>query len=57
MREFEEIEISRRSCRGDCESQGGELLRLWSGFRQEFGLWITLYFMTVKVGLLQPANY
>ncbi len=33
LREFEEIEISRQSCRGDCELQGGKLLRLLSGFR------------------------
>jgi hypothetical protein len=28
LREFEEIEISRQSCRGDCEYQRGELLRI-----------------------------
>jgi hypothetical protein len=33
LREFEEIEISRQSCRGDCEKQEGKLLRLLSGFR------------------------
>jgi hypothetical protein len=33
LREFEEIEISRQSCRPDCEEQGGKLLRLLSGFR------------------------
>ena len=33
MCELEAIEISRQSCRGDCESQGGKLLRLLSGFR------------------------
>jgi hypothetical protein len=27
------LEISRQSCRGDCEYQGGKLLRLLSGFR------------------------
>jgi hypothetical protein len=32
LREFKEIEISRQSCKGDCEKQGGKLLRLWSGF-------------------------
>ncbi len=31
--EFEEIEISRQSCRGDFEQQGRKLLRLLSGFR------------------------
>ncbi len=34
FREFEEIAISRQSCRGECEYQGGKLLRLLSGFRQ-----------------------
>jgi hypothetical protein len=29
--EFEEIEISRQSCKRDCEQQGGKLLRLLSG--------------------------
>jgi hypothetical protein len=33
LREFEEVEISRYSCRCDCEKQGGNLLRLLSGFR------------------------
>ncbi len=32
LREFEEMEISRLSCRWDCEQQGGKLLRLLSGF-------------------------
>ncbi len=32
MRQFEEIEISRQSCKGDCEYQGGKLLSLLSGF-------------------------
>jgi hypothetical protein len=32
LREFEEIEILRQSCRGDREKQGGKLLRLLSGF-------------------------
>jgi hypothetical protein len=31
LSEFEEIEISRQSCR--CEFQGGKLRRLLSGFR------------------------
>jgi hypothetical protein len=31
--DLEEIEISRQSYRGDCEQQGGKLLRLLSGFR------------------------
>ncbi len=31
--EFEEIEISMQSFRGDYEWQGGKLLRLLSGFR------------------------
>jgi hypothetical protein len=30
LREFEETEISRQSCRGDCEWQGGKLLRILS---------------------------
>jgi hypothetical protein len=30
--EFEEIEISRQSCRGDCEYQGGNLLRICPDF-------------------------
>ncbi len=30
---MEEIEVSSQSCRGDCEWQGGKLLRLLSGFR------------------------
>jgi hypothetical protein len=33
LREFEEREISRQSCRGDCEEQGGKLLKLLSRFR------------------------
>jgi hypothetical protein len=33
LREFEEIEISMQSCRGDSEQQGGKFLRLLSGFR------------------------
>ncbi len=33
LREFEEIEISRQSCRGYCEQHGGKVLRLSSGFR------------------------
>jgi hypothetical protein len=33
FREFEEIVISRQICRGDCELQGGKLLRLLSEFR------------------------
>jgi hypothetical protein len=33
LREFEEIEISRQSFRGDREYQGGKLLRILSGFR------------------------
>ncbi len=33
LREFEETEISRQSCRGDCEQQRGKLLGLFSGFR------------------------
>ncbi len=33
LREFKEIEISRQICRGDCESQGGKLLRVLSAFR------------------------
>jgi hypothetical protein len=32
LREFEEIELSRQSCRVDCEYQGGNSLRLLSGF-------------------------
>jgi hypothetical protein len=35
LREFEEIEISRQSCRDDCEKHGGKLSkrsRLLSGF-------------------------
>jgi hypothetical protein len=32
LREFEEIEILRQSCTGDCEWQGGKLFRLLSGF-------------------------
>ena len=31
LREFEEIEISRQSCRGDCELQEEKLLILLSG--------------------------
>jgi hypothetical protein len=31
LREFEEIEIARQSCRGDCE-KGGKLVTLLSGF-------------------------
>jgi hypothetical protein len=34
LREFEEIEISRQSCKGDCEKQRGKLFRLLSKFRQ-----------------------
>jgi hypothetical protein len=30
---FEEIEISRQNCRGDCEKQEGKFLRLLSAFR------------------------
>jgi hypothetical protein len=37
LRECEEIEISRQSCRGDFEKQGGKLLRLLSGFRPRIG--------------------
>jgi hypothetical protein len=33
LREFEEIEISRQSCRGDREKKGGKLFRLLSEFR------------------------
>jgi hypothetical protein len=35
LREFEELESQGRAveCRGDCELQGGKLLRLLSGFR------------------------
>jgi hypothetical protein len=33
LHEFEEIEISAQSCRGDCEKQGRKLGRLLSGFR------------------------
>ena len=33
LREFEEIKISRQSCRCDFEQQGGKLLRNLSGFR------------------------
>jgi hypothetical protein len=33
LREFEERETSRQSCRGDCELQEGKLLRHLSGFR------------------------
>jgi len=33
LREFEEIEISRQSFKGDSELQGGKLLRHLSGFR------------------------
>ncbi len=33
LREFEERETSRQTCRGDCEYQGGKLLILLSGFR------------------------
>jgi hypothetical protein len=33
LREFEEIVISRLSCRGDWEWRGGQPLRLFSGFR------------------------
>jgi hypothetical protein len=42
LREFEEIAVSRQSCtcRSECEKQGGKLLRLFSGFVQEFGLWM-----------------
>jgi hypothetical protein len=32
LREFEEIEILRQCCTGDCEWQGGKLFRLLSGF-------------------------
>ncbi len=32
LREFEEIEDSRQSCRGDCEKQGEKLLKFLSGF-------------------------
>jgi hypothetical protein len=39
LREFEEIEISRESCRGDCEQQGEKLLKLFClDFVQEFSL-------------------
>jgi hypothetical protein len=31
-KKFEEIEISRQSCKGDCELQVGKLLSLLSGF-------------------------
>ncbi len=33
LREYEEIEISRQSCRGDCEYQNRKLLRLLSKIR------------------------
>ncbi len=33
LREFEEKEISKQSCRGNCELQGGKLSRLRSKFR------------------------
>jgi hypothetical protein len=36
LRELEEIEISRQSCRGDCEQQGGKSFCV--DFVQEFGL-------------------
>jgi hypothetical protein len=36
LREFEEIETSRQSCRGDCEQQGGKIFCV--DFVQEFGL-------------------
>jgi len=32
LRKFEEKEISMQSCRGDCQEQGGKLLRLLSRF-------------------------
>ncbi len=35
---LKEIEISRQSCRGDCEYQGGKFLRRCLNFVQEFGL-------------------
>ncbi len=32
LSEFEEIEISKQHCRGDCEWQEGKLVRPLSGF-------------------------
>jgi hypothetical protein len=40
LREFEEIGISRQSCRGDCEKQGGNSEDFCLDFAQEFGLWM-----------------
>ncbi len=33
LREFEEVEISRQSCRRDCEKKGGKLLSIVSELR------------------------
>ncbi len=38
LHEFEEIKISRQSCRGDCELQKKKLIRLLSGFLQRIRL-------------------
>jgi hypothetical protein len=39
LRDCEELEIARQSCRGYCQEQGGKLLRLFLlDFVQELGL-------------------
>jgi hypothetical protein len=50
LRVFEEIEISRQSCKGDCEKKGGKPLRLLClDFVQEFGLWRRTTVQTVHL--------
>ncbi len=53
--EFEEIVISRQSCIGDCEQQGGKLSRLLSGFRPRIRL-LNTYFISMSIGDVACAD-